>query len=305
MIHIGDEQIYRQRDYDPSQRVRVLAIDTSKRNPRYEIEFLDGETAGKRENVPERRLRGPWSDVARYDERVANWQRITEFELTDIEESAVELVFTTLIPEEVADRHWRDNVTVIIDAAKLDALIGVAVGDIVARVESYTDDDQEVLSPQGTLLIAELACQVNPMPMLELVVEEEREYRERTKRGKTYSSSRGEDWTSPPERQYSFYLEHIRPRHELLRSWCGHRAVSMQERLAAAEAEVQRLDLLVTRLVDQLRENGHSNFADVIAEVHEEERITPANYRPVVDRPLKPSEIPVRYIEVPRRRWWS
>lgn len=103
MIQIGDEQIYRQRDHDSSQRVRVLAIDNSKRNPRYEIEFLDGQTAGKRENVPERRLRGPWSDVLRYDQRMANWERVSAFELTDIEESAVEFVFNALIPEEAAE----------------------------------------------------------------------------------------------------------------------------------------------------------------------------------------------------------
>ncbi|WP_447002334.1 hypothetical protein ACRAKI_21665 [Saccharothrix isguenensis] len=127
------------------------------------------------------------------------------------------------------------------------------------------------------------------MPVLDWVIKNESEYREKTKRG------------SDPEWEYRWYLEHGRPRHELLRGWCGHRAVTMQERLAAAEAEVQRLDVLVARLVDQLKGKGHSIFADVIERVHEEERITPANYRPVVDRPLKPSEIPVRYVRAPRR----
>ncbi len=305
MIQIGDEQIYRQRDDDPSRRVRVVAIDTSKRNPRYEIEFLDGETAGKRENVPARRLRGPWSDVHRYDEKMANWARVSAFELTDTEERAAGFVFDALIPEEVAELQWSPSTTDIVDPTKLEPLIGIPVEELLQRVESLTaDDDHTVISPEGTLLIAELACGVNPMPVLDLVVEDERKYRERTKRGETYTSRRGEERTSDPEWEYSWYLERGRPLHELLRGWCGHRAVSMQERLAAAEAEVRRLDLLVTRLVDQLRGNGHGMFADVIAEVHEEERITAANYRPVVDRPLKPSETPVRYIEVPRRRHW-
>ncbi|WNV90353.1 hypothetical protein [Umezawaea sp. Da 62-37] len=306
MIKIGDEQIYRQRDHDPSQRVRVLAIDTSKRNPRYKIEFLDGEAAGKQENVPERRLRGPWSHVRRYDESMADWERVSAFELTDIEGSAVGLVFDALIPDEVAELRWSPHVTEIIDPVKLESLIGLPTEELIERVEFLTDGDgHRVLSQEGTLLIAELACQVNPMPILDLVVEEERKYREKTTRGESYTDHRGEERTSSPEWEYSWYLERGRPLHELLRGWCGHRAVSMQERLAAAEAEVRRLDLLVTRLVDQLRENGHSMFADVIASVHEEERITPANYRPVVDRPLKPSEIPVRYIEVPRRRSWG
>ncbi|MFJ8963302.1 hypothetical protein ACIRG5_28345 [Lentzea sp. NPDC102401] len=223
-----------------------------------------------------------------------------------MEKSAVTHVFETLIPEEVAHPHWDDYVTEIADPAKLELLIGSPVTDLVARVESLVGEEgKEFVSPEGTLMIAELACTVTPMPILALVVEEEQEYRETTKRGSIITSSRGEDWTISPERMYSTYLEHVRPLHELLRGWCGHRAVSLQERLGAAEAEVRRLDLLVTRLVDQLRENGHSRFADVIAEVHEEERIAPGNFRPVVDRPLKPSEIPVRYIEVPRRRRWG
>jgi hypothetical protein len=305
MIQIGGEQIYRQRDHDPSRRVRVLAVDTSKRNPRYEIEFLDGDTAGKRENVPGRRLRGPWSDVHRYDARMADWERVTAFELTDVEERAAGLVFETLIPDEVAELQWSPYTTDIVDPARLEPLVGIPVEELLQRVESVTaDDDHSMVSPEGTLLIAELACGVNPMPILDLVVEDERKYREKAKRGKTYTDHRGEERTSDPEWEYNWYLERGRPLHELLRGWCGHRAVSMQERLAAAEAEVRRLDLLVTRLIDQLRGNGHSMFADVIAEVHEEERITPANYRPVVDRLLKPSETPVRYIEVPRRRWW-
>ncbi|MET8757228.1 hypothetical protein [Lentzea sp. NPDC004782] len=306
MIQIGDEQIYRQRDHDPSQRVRIVAIDTSKRNPRYEIEFMDGETAGKKANVPERRLRGPWSDVRRYDEMMANWHRVCGFELTEIEGSAVEYIFEMLIAEEIVNLDWSDRTAEIIDPVKLEPLIGVPVAQLVDRVESLTNSDgHDVVSPEGSLLIAEFACQVNPAPVLDFVLEDEREYREKTKRGETYTNHRGEERTSDPEWEYSWYLERRRPLHELLRSWCGHRAVTMQERLGAAEAEVRRLDLLVTRLVDQLRENGHSIFADVIASVHEEERITPANYRPVVDRPLKPSEIPVQYIEVRRRRWWS
>ena len=306
MIEIGDEQIYRQRDNDPSRRVRVVGIDTSKRNPRYEIEFLDGDATGTRENVPERRLRGAWSDVERYDERMANWARVSAFEMTDAEEAAAELVFDALIPDEVAELQWSPNTTRIIDPAKLEPLIGVPVAELVDRVESFTDDEgHSIVSPEGTLLIAELACHVTPMPVLDLVVADEREYREKTMRGHTYTDHRGEKRTSDPEWEYKWYLERGRPRHELLRGWCGNRAVTLQERLGAAEAEVRRLDLLVTRLVDQLRGNGHSIFADVIANVHEEERITPANYRPVVDRPLKESEIPVRYIEVPRRRWWG
>lgn len=75
MPDIGDELIYRLRDYAPSQRVQVVEIDTRKKTPRYVVEFLDGEQAGVRENVPRGRLRGPWADVDRYDTLMANCGR--------------------------------------------------------------------------------------------------------------------------------------------------------------------------------------------------------------------------------------
>jgi hypothetical protein len=304
MVQVGDEQIYRLRDFDSSQRVRVISIEMMKKSAKYEIEFLDGDGAGKREKVPGKRLRGPWSGVQEYDEVMATWERFAAFELSDPEEAAVETVFSELIPEEVASWEWSAPVrwiTTIYDPAALEPLIGIPVSELIGQVDSFTSGEDTVVSPEGTLMIAEYACRVNPMPILDGVIEEERECREKTKRGFTHTSSGGHEWTSDPDSQYRSYLEHYRPRHELLRGWCGHRAVTMQERLAAAEAEVQRLDVLITRLIDQMKEHEHGHFAEVMEQVHEEERITAANYRPVVDRPLKPSEIPVRYERAPRR----
>jgi hypothetical protein len=98
------------------------------------------------------------------------------------------------------------------------------------------------------------------------------------------------------------YLKYWRPLHELLRQWCGHRAVTLQERLGAAESEVHRLDVMVSRLIDGLKKDGQDFFARVIEEEHEAERITPEKLRPVVERPLHPFEIPVRYVRS-QRRW--
>lgn len=304
MVQVGDEQIYRLRDFGSSQRVRVISIEMMKKSAKYEIEFLDGDSVGKREKVPGKRLRGPWSGVREYDEVMANWERFAAFELSDPEEAAVETVFSELIPDEVATWEWSAPVrwiTTIYDPAALEPLIGIPASELIGQVDSFTSGEDTVVSPEGTLMIAEYACRVNPMPILDCVIEEERECREKTKRGVTHTSSRGHEWTSDPDSEYRSYLEHYRPRHELLRGWCGHRAVTMQERLAAAEAEVQRLDVLITRLIDQMKEHEHGHFAEVMKQVHEEERITAANYRPVVDRPLKPSEIPVRYERAPRR----
>ncbi|OXM56161.1 hypothetical protein CFP71_14660 [Amycolatopsis thailandensis] len=229
---------------------------------------------------------------------MATWERFAAFELSDPEEAAVETVFSELIPEEVATWEWSEPVrwvTTIYDPVRLEPLIGIPVSDLIGQVDSFESGEGTVVSPEGTLMIAEFACRVNPIPILDGVIEEERKCREKTKRGESYTSHDGQQRTSDPDWEYRWYLERYRPRHELLRGWCGHRAVTMQERLAAAEAEVQRLDVLIARLIDQMKEHEYSHFAEIMERVHEEERITAANYRPVVDRPLKPSEIPVRY----------
>lgn len=61
--------------------------------------------------------------------------------------------------------------------------------------------------------------------------------------------------------------------------------------------------MLVTDLIKALDRAGDAMTAAIYAEEHERDRITPYTVRPTVDRPLHPSEIPVR--EVPARRWWA
>lgn len=77
---VGDEVIYRYRHYDTSDCVRILGLDESKKTPRYVVTFLTGPKASTIENVPARRLRGYWSDVAEYDQLIGNWERIDDYE---------------------------------------------------------------------------------------------------------------------------------------------------------------------------------------------------------------------------------
>lgn len=302
----GQEWIYRLRDQAPSERVRILAVHEGKKSRRADVEFCDGERAGAQENVPAGRLHGPWAKVAEYDELMANWQRLREFELTETEQSAVEKVYDLLIPEEVADWEWNPVrfATAVHDAAALEALTGVPTSEIIEHVASFQlNDGVTMLSPEGTLLVAEHACRVKPMPILEAVTQEEKQHREKCKHGSSIRDTSGRlDVTTSPEWEYELYREHYRPLHELLRQWCGHRAVTLHERLAAAEAENHRLDILVDRLIDAVANKGDLHFARAMVEEHENERITPHTIRPVVERPLHPSEIPIRYERI-RRRW--
>ena len=301
---VGDEWAYRVRDTEPSERVRIKAITPKKASASVEVEFVD-DAARRVQTVSSSRLKVRWSGVEAYDARQADWQRIDDFELDSVERSAVNTVFSALIPEEVADLGWRpiEKTTVITDRARLTEILQVPVEEILAKVQWLADDDATVVSPAGTVLIAELACRAHSHTILEHVVEEEAEARHKCKHGGPHPFRKGEQ--SSPEWEYWWYRKHVRPEHELLRQWCGHRAVSVHERLMAAEAENHRLDRLIVQVIKALDLAGETVQAEQFAEEHERERITPYEARPVVDRPLHWSEMPVREVPVYRRRYWS
>lgn len=303
MHDIGDELVYRTREYSASERVRVVEVDRRKKTLRYVVEFLDGEKSGVSENVPGGRLRAPWAEVTAYDALMANWERIDQSQLTEIEGSAVDSVFEMLIPEEIAECDWTPvrYATRIHDKEALKELIGISVEDLLAQSEGFELDDAVMICPDGTLMIAEFACRRKPMPVLDWVIEDERGYREKSIHGCPTVDLENQPYTTSPEWEYQWYLERGRPLHELLRSWCGQRAATLQERLGAAEAENRRLDELIISLFEELKRLGHARAVDYLVRTHEEERITPEKFRPVVERPLKPSEIPVRYVKAPRR----
>ena len=305
-MEIGEEWIYRLKTYSPSERVKILDIEKRKQTTRVDIEFLDGDRGGRRENVPGARLHGLWSTVARYDERMANWQRLCSDDIDDTEESAVGDVFDALIPEDVATYYdsFVQNGATVGDRAALEQLMKRPLSDVLDQVEWFEDDEVLEISAAGTLLIAEYVCAANPLPLLERVMAKEAEIREHCKRGREFDAFDGSGKrTSTPEWEYEWYRKRHRPIHELLRAWCGHRSVTFVERLTAAESEVRRLDVLVAELVDDLKK--HDKFgADIYDRRHDEERIRPETVRPVVDRPLAPWEIPVREVPVRRGRWW-
>jgi len=177
------------------------------------------------------------------------------------------------------------------------------VEEILAAVEWFDHNGSSVLSPAGTLLIAEAACRANPVPVLDRVIDEETQSRHNCKHGGERDNPRTrEKEKTSPEWEYAWYKLWFRPRHEMLRQWCGHRAVTFHERLLAAEAENHRLDVLVADLVKALERAGDTSMASHYEQRHERDRITAHNARPVVDRPLEPWELPVREVRV-RRRW--
>lgn len=299
-----EEWVYRARDMAPSQHARIISVSRRKTSTRVSIEFLEGERSGEVEEVPAGRLRCPWSQVDEYDARMANLQRLMDDELTPAEEMAVLVVFDLLIPEETASTTlgYARHATNVENPASLERLTGQPLSSFIDSVPSFQDGDIWWLSARGSLAIAEAACRTTPAPILDWVRDQERRCREACKRGTPRTDLDGKPYTSSPDWEYSFYLEHDRPVHELLRQWCGHRAVAFYERLEAAEAEVHRLDELIARAADTFRHNNLAHHAEWLDAEHERSRITPFTIRPSVDRPLDPRHIPVQVIY--RKGWW-
>jgi hypothetical protein len=220
-MNVGDEWIYRLKAFSPSERVKIAGIEKRKQTTRVDIEFLDGERAGLHDNVPGTRLHGPWSTVEFFDERMANWWRLSGSEIDETEETAVGDVFDLLIPEPVAtyyDSSVRNGATVR-DRGALEQLMSRPMGDLLEHVEWFEHDEILELSAGGTLLIAQYVSAANPAPILERVMTEEAEVREYCKRGREYDSIDGSGKnTSSPEWEYEWYRKRQRGVHELLRN---------------------------------------------------------------------------------------
>ena len=171
---VGDEWVYRARDAAASERVRIQAVIPKKASARVELLFVN-DPAQRVEKVPGSRLRVPWAEVVAYDAVMANWRRIDDRQLDDVEEAGVDIVFGLLIPEEVASVEWSpvSGATAVQDRAGLERVTGLPVEEIMAGIESFDLDGTLMLSPVGTPFIAEAACRRHPRPVLDRVIGKE------------------------------------------------------------------------------------------------------------------------------------
>lgn len=299
----GEYWVYRLREESPSERVLIKDLKVTKTKFRAIVTFDEG----RKENIPGSRLKVLWDEVQQYDELMDKWAKLAEHTLDEIESCCVDQVFDMMVPLEVADLIYRpvDNILYVHDSETFSEMLGVDIGDYARNCRSFELDDTLVLSPHAAVVIAERLCRVNPTPVLEKVMEEETEARHKSKHGYQGSPISEDDtgWRSS-EWAYQMYREYTRPRHELLRQWCGHRAISNHERLNAFEAECHRLGVLLEDALEELMQLGGQHAVETFRQQLEEERITPYNIRAVPERPLDPSEIPIQTVYKPRRRWW-
>ena len=133
----GDEWVYRLRDSASSERVRIVETTKNRHNVRATVEYLDGEDAGRTENVPGSRLRAPWSEVAEFDERMASWDRLDQEQITELESYAAEHVLQLLVPSDVAVQDWKpvSSALAVEDADALSRLLESPLEAIQENVE--------------------------------------------------------------------------------------------------------------------------------------------------------------------------
>lgn len=166
---VGDELIYRLREYAESEHLRVEELDARNKTSRYVVEFLNGDNAGATENVPAGRLRGPWAEFDAYHALMANWESLDRGQLTDVGNSAIGQIFDLLIPYEIAEWKWSPvrYATRIHDREGLREPTAIAADDPLAHAEGFELDGDLMVSPDETLMIAECACRLKSMPVLD------------------------------------------------------------------------------------------------------------------------------------------
>lgn len=280
MSQVGEEWIYRLRDSSPSERVLILEVNDHERRHRRVIQFLDGDKAGTVEDVPAKRLREPWENVTAYDTLMENWQRIDDADLTDTERYAVDHIFRWVIPSQVAELIHRpvEKAVRVYHLEELERLTGLTINDLCADYENFHHDGDLILPPNAGMVIAEHACRTTPDSVLARIIDEETAVRNRIKHG----TNRFGD---PTHSELRAYQEYDRPRHELIRSWCGHRQVSQYERLQAAEAENARLMGIIKQLFEVIDRLDGKDLARHIARDYWENQITEGTYRPTIQEP--------------------
>lgn len=301
---VGDELIYRERESASSQRVILHQREERKRSPRFEVEFTEGERAGTQTWVPGNRIYGFWSGVDIFDARMAGLERLrAEDDLTDVETYAIDGVYRLLLPREVGEMTWQPihHATRIENRPAIEELLGASLSSALGSFATMEYEGGLLVSPNASSALAAELCRTHPAAVSEWVLDEEARQRTWTKTGKPAGVD-GQNRGTSAEWEWRSYRETDRPMYELLRSWCGHRAVTAHERRVAAEAEVHRLEVLVTDVIDALRK-GWTAQAALFEERLDRDRITAETIRPLVERPLDPSEIPVRVEYRTRGRW--
>jgi hypothetical protein len=256
----GDVWTYQEMDGARVTPVRVVRLGV-KSPPRVQVKFLEDEYKGDVDWVPVGRLKVSWDERGLYLAEEDRWSLINgRARPPALERDAAWEVFRLTVDSDIADLFY-NGARGVLEIHQMNDLIevsGMARSVITSSESTFSADGVTYVPWAMTKLIARTLANAHPGPILRVLAEEE--VRERraafeTAYGTTGYSSREEVEARAIE-AFRKMMEYHRPRHELLRWWCGVEAVDMHAELEALRTSWAHLAALCVVAVDELASKG-------------------------------------------------
>lgn len=157
------------------------------------------------------------------------------------------------------------------DRDGLRSLLGTDCQALLITVETAEDGGSFWVSADRTRVIAGQICRHHALRVLGWVHDEEVTRRHESLHGQ---QAGGKDPGRDADRVYHSYMRSERHTYDLLRQWCGQRAIALDERIRAADDETRRLDQLLVHTLELLA-NHNPDAAQRLAREHEAKQIGP------------------------------
>lgn len=259
----GESWAYRARQVDPLVEVSVVRLGAQK-PARVLVRFVDDEFEGREDWVPPARLKVPWSEVEEYRAREERWNRLyaTGLDRDDPREDATEEVLELLIDDDVASIGYRHGGAISIAQPQVLAdQLGLQIEQLTRHPDSFVEDGVVIAPWEITELVVRTAAERSPELIMQRVWEGEQKARYEAIHGHYLSTSRGKDTYISPEHSIEFDNDYLKPRRELLRSWCGVEAVERFDELVELRKEIKRVGDVAQSAIAALRAAGHASQA--------------------------------------------
>lgn len=167
-----------------------------------------------------------------------------------------------LIDDEVASIGYRHGgATSISQPQVLADQLGLQVEQLTGHPDSFVEDGVVIAPWEITELVVRTAARQNPEPIMQRVWEGEQKARYEAIHGHYLSTSRGKDMYISPEHSIEFDNDYLKPRREVLRSWCGVEAVERFDELVELRKEIKRVGDVTQSAITALRAADHASQA--------------------------------------------
>jgi hypothetical protein len=267
-IRVGEIWAYRERAFTdgwPILRVEVLQFGPPRSN-KVRIRFLEGEYPGLDQWVPAVRLRVPWDEAEAWLRDEERFLRAWEASIDNYETVEYYAARTCLDayprPDGILIGYsQREGATARVhDLPEVCRDLGLSEDDLLSAPLAFIDRGGEYVAPWPVALrLARRVAEVYTDEIVRSVAKEESELQEGTIRGRTVAIGRDE-WDVSKER-CAEQLREQQPMFDLVRAWCGERAVRQFDEVAALRAELERLWNLLEESARLLHSYGHPVLA--------------------------------------------